>query len=71
VQNGRSGKYTPVNPGKLNVGQNECLRCGMPGHFAYGTNKELCPLKTAPITAVACSKCRKGGHIPALCPRKN
>jgi hypothetical protein len=50
----------------LNVDRNECARCGLEGHMC---SSPKCPLGRDKITDKACILCRKGGHLPARCPK--
>ena len=50
------------------VERDECLKCGLKGHFMRGKNRKKCPLRNRPL-APKCPSCGKGGHLPEYCPR--
>ena len=54
----------------LNVQPDECAKCGLPGHRAFGEDGKKCPLRSKRLEMKACSACHKGGHLAADCPRK-
>ena len=70
IKSPSGNKYQRITASDLNVEKNECWRCGLTGHFAFGRDRDKCPLNKQPITNTACSYCKKGGHIPQVCPKK-
>ena len=60
--------YERATPQELNVGLKACIRCGRDGHFAYGRNSQLCPIKGQPIVNKPCTACKVGGHLAQICP---
>lgn len=72
VQNGKGNGQTfnKIDPRKLNVTPDQCLKCGISGHRAYGPTSDKCPLRNQPLVATACSFCNKGAHISTQCPRR-
>jgi hypothetical protein len=66
--NGRF-KRTRVSASAVNVTMNECLKCGMSGHYAFGPSAATCPLAKQPLLQTPCASCKKGGHLPAHCPQ--
>ena len=57
-----------INSKDLNVGL-ECWKCGLKGHFAFGSSGRACPLRDHDIEDTPCSRCRKGGHKADFCIR--
>lgn len=57
-----------ISPAKLNVEPDECMKCGLKGHRAFGDTSDKCPLKEYPLRDFKCFTCSKGGHIPTHCP---
>ena len=53
----------------LNVGLDECWKCGLKGHFAFGSSGRACPLREHDIEGTPCSRCKKGGHKAEYCIR--
>ena len=70
VRNNFKRKYQRVQASDLNVTKDECWRCGLTGHFAFGKSRGKCPLNKQPITTTPCTNCNKGGHVAQICPRK-
>lgn len=68
---GNGKDYIKVDPRELNVTPDQCLKCGLTGHRAFGRQSEKCPLKNQPIVTKPCSLCNKGAHVAAVCPRKS
>ena len=56
-----------MNLGVLNVMPDECAKCGKKGHRAYDDTSQQCPLRFKKLQMRACTKCKKGGHLPADC----
>lgn len=59
-----------INPQMVNVGRNDCLRCGLPGHRAFGESRKQCPLRAEEVTDKPCPFCKKGGHLANKCPHQ-
>ncbi len=53
---------------ELGVSREECMKCGQKGHFAGGKTGHLCVLRDEILEKVPCSRCKKGGHRPEVCP---
>ena len=53
---------------ELGVSREECMKCGQKGHFAGGKTGHLCVLRDETLEKVPCSRCKKGGHRPEVCP---
>ena len=70
VRNNFKKKYQKVQASDLNVTKDECWRCGLTGHFAFGKSRGKCPLSKQPITTTPCTNCNKGGHVAQICPRR-
>ena len=58
-----------INSKDLNVGLDECWKCGLKGHFAFGSSGHACPLRDHDIEDTPCSRCCKGGHKAEFCIR--
>lgn len=69
ISNGEGRRPSYFSPAKLNVVTNECMRCGLPGHRAFGALAAKCPLKDVPMTSTPCPACGKGGHLASNCPK--
>jgi hypothetical protein len=59
-----------ITPLMLNVQKDECMKCGQPGHRAFGDSSKSCFLRDAMLTDKPCPTCNKGGHLKQDCPRK-
>lgn len=68
--NGAKKEFIRVSPRELKVTPDLCMKCGLPGHRAFGPQSEKCPLKNQPLVTKPCSFCGKGGHLPNLCPKR-
>ena len=53
----------------LGVTADECAKCGLEGHRAFGEENAKCPLRANRIERKACERCGKGGHLPEVCLR--
>jgi hypothetical protein len=60
-----------ASPIRLNVSRDDCLKCGLRGHRAFGPDAQKCPLRAYELTEDPCSYCDKGGHLARNCPNKN
>ena len=60
-----------LSPASLGVSPNECLKCGFPDHRFRGPTSKSCRLRNKELAFSPCRLCRKGGHNPSDCPRKN
>lgn len=63
-----TGTVLRVSAKTLNVGPDQCLRCGLKNHRCFS---KQCPLKNQPIMPRPCTKCHQGGHMAKWCPRRN
>lgn len=72
VQTGKGNgqSFQKIDPRKMNVTPDQCIKCGISGHRAYGALADRCPLKNQPLVATVCSFCNKGAHMSTQCPRR-
>jgi hypothetical protein len=59
-----------VTPQMVGVNSDECLRCGLRGHRAFGPDAKACPLREEYLVSTPCSSCHRGGHLASRCPNK-
>lgn len=69
--NGDRQNFIKVDPKALHVSPHECLKCGKPGHRAFGPQNIKCPLRNQPMITKPCPACNKGGHVAAVCPDRS
>ena len=62
--------FGKIRASTLNVGRDECLKCGEQGHRMTGPGSHKCKYSNQPLTYL-CKACKKGGHLDSLCHRKN
>ncbi len=58
-----------ISSSDLNTGPNECWKCGLQGHFAFGESRKACPMRNYDLELELCPQCKKGGHKPENCLR--
>lgn len=61
---------TRITPAMVGVNNDECMRCGLRGHRAFGPDSKACPLRDDYIVQSPCSHCHKGGHLATRCPNR-
>lgn len=61
---------TKITAAMVGVSPDECMRCGLKGHRAFGSDSKTCPLRDEYVTSQPCAACKKGGHLAARCPRQ-
>lgn len=69
--NGNGRDFIKVDPKELNVTPDQCLKCGLTGHRAFGKLSANCPLKNQPMVTKPCPLCKRGGHVAATCPKRS
>ena len=61
--------FARVTPAQLNIHDpNQCLKCGLQGHRAFGQGSDKCPLQGEPLMPNPCYNCGTGGHSSLKCP---
>lgn len=62
--------FVRVTPGQLNIQDpKQCMKCGLKGHRAFGSQASQCPLKGEPLMPNPCYRCKMGGHSANKCPQ--
>lgn len=68
-QNGGPPRQMRLDWKSLGVTSDECVKCGLEGHRAFGEGNTKCPLRAHKIEQKPCERCGKGGHLPEVCLR--
>lgn len=67
VQEDGQQKRYKITPRDVNVGRDECMKCGLKGHRCFGNSSKLCSMEKFILQHEACPKCKKGGHLAKEC----